>query len=153
MTTYTNESLQNINKKDLIPIILSLQNKLEEVNNSVLVEMRKLNESFSKVEAEVSVTKQVNTLLSSRLVTIERQCLLNAQRSGREYLDIVGIPGEVEADALEEKVVAIFEKLGCNIPTERTEACHGISKKNPTVVVKFSRRKDCQQVWDVKGDL
>ena len=57
MTTYTNESLQNINKKNLIPIILSLQNKLEEVNNNVLVEMRKLTESFSKLEAEVSVTK------------------------------------------------------------------------------------------------
>ena len=29
MTTYTNESLQSINKKDMIPIALSLQNKLE----------------------------------------------------------------------------------------------------------------------------
>ena len=70
MTTYTNESLQNISKKDLIPIILSLQNKLE-VSNSVLTEIRKLNESFSKLQVEVSVTKQVNTLLSSRLVSME----------------------------------------------------------------------------------
>ena len=57
MTTYTNGSWQNINKKDLFPITLSLQNKLEEVNNNVLVEMRELNESFSKLEVEVSVTK------------------------------------------------------------------------------------------------
>ena len=57
MTTYTNESLQNINKMDLIQIILLLQKKLEEVNNNVLVEMRKLNESFSKLQAEVSMTK------------------------------------------------------------------------------------------------
>ena len=78
MTTYTNESLQNINKKDLIPIILSHQNKLEEVNNNVLKDMRKLNESFYKLQAEVSVTKQVNTLLSSRLLSIDRQCWLNA---------------------------------------------------------------------------
>ena len=70
MTTYTNESLQNISKKDLIPIILSLQNKLE-VSNSVLTEIRKLNESFSKLQAQVSVTKQVNILLSSRLVRME----------------------------------------------------------------------------------
>ena len=70
MTTYTNESLQNISKKDLIPIILSLQNKLE-VSNSVLTEIRKLNESFFKLQAQVSVTKQVNTLLSSRLVRME----------------------------------------------------------------------------------
>ena len=153
MRTYTKKSLQDIKKKNLIPIIWSLQNKLEEVNNNVLVEMRKLNESSSKLEAELSVTKQVNTLLSSRLVSIERQCWLNAQYSWREYLDIVGIFSEVEADTLEEKVVVFFEKLGCNISTEHIEACHRISKKNPTVTVKFWQRKDCQQVWDFNRDL
>ena len=55
------------------------------------------------------MTKQVNTLLLSRLVSIERQCCLNAQYFRRECLDIEGIPSEVEADNLEEKVVAIFE--------------------------------------------
>ena len=49
MRTCTNESLQNINKKDLTPIILLFQNKPEVVNNNVLVEMCKLNESFSKL--------------------------------------------------------------------------------------------------------
>ena len=108
MTTRTNESLHNINKKDLIPILLLLQNKLDQVNNNALVEMRKLNESFFNLLAQVSLTKQINTLLPSRLVSIERQCWLNAQYSRRECLDIVGIPSEVEADALEEKVVANF---------------------------------------------
>ena len=69
MTTFTKESLQNIKKKALITIS-SLQNKFEEVKINVLVEMRKLNESFSKLQAEISVTKQVNTLVSSRLVSI-----------------------------------------------------------------------------------
>ena len=78
MTAYTSESLQNINKKDLIPITLSLQNKIKKVTNSVLVEMRRLNEFFFKLQAELSVTKQANTLLSSRSVSIERQCWLNA---------------------------------------------------------------------------
>ena len=112
-----------------------------------------LNESFSKSQTEVFVTKQVNTILLSRLVTIEHQCWLNAQYSRRECLGIVIISSEVEVDALEEKVVAIFERLVCNIPTERIESCHRISKKNPTVIVKFSWRKDFQQVWDVKKNL
>ena len=59
----------------------------------------------------------------------------------------------MEADILEEKVVTIFEKWGRNILTEHIEAYHRISKKNLTVIVKFSRRKDCQQVRDVKRDL
>ena len=36
---------------------------------------------------------------------MERQCLANAQYSRRECLDTIGIPSEVEADVLEEKVV------------------------------------------------
>ena len=44
--------------------------------------------------------------------------------------NIVSILSEVEADVLEEKVITIFKKLGCNIPTTRIEACHRIIKKN-----------------------
>ena len=94
-------------------------------------------------KAELSVTNEVNTLLSSSLVNIKRHCWLNAEYSRQEYLDIVGIPGEVEADALEKKLVAILEKLAFNIPTERIAACHGVSEKNRTVIVKLSRRKEC----------
>ena len=74
MGTYTNESLQNINKKDVIPITLSLQSKLDEAkleaNSKVLEEIRKLNDSFLKLESELSVTKQVNSLLRSRLANM-----------------------------------------------------------------------------------
>ena len=108
MATYTNESLQSINKKDMIPIVLSLQNKLDQANNKVLEEIIKLNDNFSKSESVLSVTKQVSSLLSCRLVNMERQCWANAQYSRQECVGIIGIPSEVEADVLEEKVVNIF---------------------------------------------
>ena len=57
MTAYTNKSLQSINKKDMIPTALSLQNKLDQANNKVMEEIRKLNNNFSKVESKLSVTK------------------------------------------------------------------------------------------------
>ena len=126
---------------------MSLQNKPEEVNNNVLVEMRKLNESFSKLQAEVSVTKQVNTLLSGKLVNIQWWCWLNVHYCKWTCRDIVGISSEVETDALEETVVAIVKKLGYNIPTELTEACHRINKKNPTVIVKFLQRMFVSRFW------
>ena len=78
MAIYTNESLQSITKKYIIPIVLFLQNKLDQANNKVLEEICKLNDSFSKLESELSVTKQVNSLLSRRLVNMERQCWANA---------------------------------------------------------------------------
>ena len=126
MAAYTNESLQSINKKEMIPIVLSSQNKLNQTNNKVLEEIRKLNDNFSKLESELPVTKQVNYLLLRRHVNMERQYWTNAQYSRKEYLNIIGIPSEVEADILEEKVVKIFEKLGCNIPFNRIEACHRV---------------------------
>ena len=64
----------------------------------------------------------------------------------KQCLDILGIPSEVKNETLEENVVGIFDKLGCSIDTDRTEACHRVSKNNSMVIVKFTRRKDCQKV-------
>ena len=120
---------------------------------TVLEEVLKLNDSISKLHAELAVTKNVNNLLVTRLSTLERQCWANAQYSRRECLDIVGIPREVSGVVLEEKVLNIFGKLGCDISPDRIEACQRVVRTNDTVIVKFSRRKDCQHVWNVKKDL
>ena len=48
MENYANGSLQSINKKDMIPIVLSYQNELDPANNKVLQEIRKLNDNFFK---------------------------------------------------------------------------------------------------------
>ena len=77
--------------------------------------------------------------MSSRLVTLERQCWENAQYSRQECLDVVGIPCEVSGEVLEGKVLNIFDKIGCSISLDHIESCHCISKKSDTVIVKFSR--------------
>ena len=91
------------------------------------------------------ITKNVNKLLSSRLVDIQHQSWANAQYSRKECLDIVGIPRKVKDKKLEESVVGIFDKLGCIIDTDWIEACHGVSKNNNTVIFKFIERKDCKK--------
>ena len=74
MATYTNESKQSLIKTYMMPIVFSLQNKLDKVNNEVLAEKRQLSDNFSKLEFELSVTKQVNSLLLHRLSNVELQC-------------------------------------------------------------------------------
>ena len=69
------------------------------------------------------MTEKVNSLLPHRLENMEHPCQANAQYWRQECLDIIDIQSEVEADALGEKVVNIFKKLGCNIPSDCTEAC------------------------------
>ena len=119
----------------------------------VVKEIRKLSDAILKLQSELAVSRQVNSLLSNRLTSIERQCWAKAQYSGRECLDVIGIPSKVNADVLEEKVLNNFGKLGCDILPERIDACHRVSKKSSTVIVKLTRRKDCQQVWSVKKDF
>ena len=81
MPQYTEESLDKLLKRELILIVLSLdeQNRsleirMPEVNNEVVEEIRKFNENFSKLQSELSVAKRVNTELTKRIVTLERQC-------------------------------------------------------------------------------
>ena len=77
MASHTNDSLDKLPKQDFIPIVLSLQSKLDEVNNEannrVLKEVRNLS-YITKLSSELCITKNVNAPLSSRLVTLERQC-------------------------------------------------------------------------------
>ena len=150
MANYTEDGLDKLMKKDLISIILSQQRKINQDNIGWLDEIRKLNDNFSKLEAGVTVAKNISNLLSQRVVDLERQCWANAQYSRRECLEVVGIPRSMDDNILEEKVIQVFEKIGCNIDSSNTEACHRITKKNDRVIVKFSRRKDCQRVLSVK---
>ena len=153
MATYTGDLLDKLRKQDLIPIVLSLQSKLEDKDKTVLEEVRKFNDSISKLHAELALTKNVNNLLLTRLSTLERQCWANTKYSMRECLDIVGITREVSREVLEEKVLNVFGKLGWDIFPDRIEAFHRAGRTNDTVIVKFSRRKGCQHVWSVKKDL
>ena len=78
MASYTNDSLDKLRKQDLVSIVLSLQSKLDEANNEannkVLREVGNLSDTITNLSSELSITKNVNTLLSSRLVTLNRQC-------------------------------------------------------------------------------
>ena len=116
-------------------------------------EIRKLNDNFSKLQADIKTAKHINNLLSQRVVDLERECWANAEYSRRECLEIVSIPRSVDDNSLEEKVVQVFEKVGCNIDSSNIEVCHRITKRNGRVIVKFSGRKDCQRLLSVKMNL
>ena len=130
MANYTEDGLDKLLKKDLISIILSQQRKIDQDNIGWLDEIRKLNDNFSKLEADVTVAKNISNLLSQRVVDLERQCWSNAQYSRRECLEVVGTPRSVDGNILEGKVIQVFEKVGCNIDSSNIEAYHRITKKN-----------------------
>ena len=105
MANYTEDGLDKLLKKGLILIILSQQRKIDQDNIGWLDEIRKLHDNFSKLEADVTVAKNISNLLLQRVVDLERQCWTNAQYSRRECLEVVGIPRSVDDNILEEKVI------------------------------------------------
>ena len=83
MANYTEDGLDKILKKDLISITSQQQRKIDQDNIGWLDEFRKLNNNFSKIEADVKITKNTNYLLLQRVVDLERQCWANEELSRR----------------------------------------------------------------------
>ena len=125
---------------------------MESLNDHLLEEVQHIRETFKHMESELSVVKNINNLLSKRLVYMERQCWANAQYSRRECLELVGIPQSVKDDNLEEVVTQIVNKVGINITERDMQAVHRIGKEVRTII-KFANRKDCQALLKVKRDL
>ena len=92
---HTKDSLNSMLKPQLVELILHMQDQTTESLNKLTNEIQKINETFSNLEADIRVTKNVNTLLTKQLIETERQCWANAQFSHRECLEIVGIPESV----------------------------------------------------------
>ena len=74
MTTYSEDALRKLNKDDLIGNALSLQSKMESSNGKVLEELKLLNDKFDKLEADVAIARNVNSLLSSHRKSALGKC-------------------------------------------------------------------------------
>ena len=130
-------------------MVLSLQSKETEKNDLILDEIHQLNDKFSQIESESVVIKQANSLLSKRLVVMERQCWANVQYSSRECIEMVRIANSVNNSQLEDKVLIVFQKIGCEISPD-LEACHRLRKNSDREIVKFSGHEDGEQIMSVK---
>ena len=153
MSSYTEENLDKLLKKDFTAIVLAMQSKMFANSAEVLEEIRTLNSKFDILQSDLLLTKKVDSELSRRLVNMERQRWANAQYSRRECLEVVGIPREVEQKDLGGKVLSVLEKVSRKIDPDNIDDYHRLSKKSDNVIIKFLRRKDCQHVLRVKKDL
>ena len=75
---YTKDCLHELNKSQLITMVLSQKDETETTTESLRDEVKAMNNNFKKLEADVSIIKAVNNLLMKMSVEIERQCWANA---------------------------------------------------------------------------
>ena len=121
---YTEETLQPLNKTQLIKFFFKTQEQTNNTIKTLTEEIKEIHRSFKKLESEIIVVKKVNDTLVKQLSSLERQCWKNEQYSRREYVEVVGIPPSVEHDQLEPTVCRILHHIGVNISEDKIETCH-----------------------------
>ena len=130
-------------------MMLKMQNKMESSDTKFAEKVRKLNESFKQLKSDLAMNKNVNSQLRNLFVNMERQCWTNTQYSRRECVGIVGIPTSVPDNELEETFCNIVNKVGVKINDRDIESFHRVGSQGH-MILKFSCRKDCQQLMKVK---
>ena len=58
MAALTEESLNKLNKPDLVALVVNLQSKMDSVNSDLIAELRKMREGFHQMKSDLSVTKK-----------------------------------------------------------------------------------------------
>ena len=58
MAALTEESLNKLNKPDLVTLVVNLQSKMDSVNSDLVAELRKMKEGFDQMKTDLSVTKK-----------------------------------------------------------------------------------------------
>ena len=147
---YTEDTLRVSNKIQLIELLLKSQEHTMGIINSLTEEMKNLNKNFKKLRSAI---KNVNNILRKQIVSVERQCWKNAQFSRCECVEVVGLPLSVADDQLENTDCRVLQYIGANEKNEKTESCHRLNKNADTTIVKFLKRKDCDQVIRAKSEL
>ena len=147
-------ALRKLTKDEVIALTLEYQAKFNNTVSNINRELSELRNDFKKIEAELSVSKNVNNKLHERVIALERQCWGNNQYSRRECLEITGVPDSVSNDDLEETIIKIFDKLNVAIDPSNIEDCHWLKSSRPKkVIIKFARRKDANLVRKNKKKL
>ena len=146
----TRAAVEKMPKEELVNMVLNYDKTMESTLADLNKEISKINKNFEKLESELSISKTVNNALHKRVIQLEKQCWRNEQYSRRECIEVVGLPDSTT----DNEVCSVFKKIGVDVSFDNIEACHPLKSDNKNkIIVKFSKRKDCQAVLENKKKL
>ena len=107
-----------------------------EIINIIQDENKKLKEQITNLENK-------NNMLEDKVIALEGKFESNLQYQRNSSVIINGIPNEVPHNNLEGIVINIFNTVCFHTITNRDIiACHRLSTRNDSIVVKFVNKKD-----------
>ena len=110
---------------------------------------------YDKLQSELVISKNCNSLLVNCIITLERNALSSAQYIRCEMLEINPVSHSINNFDLEEKVCEVLSLTGSKVKPDDLDACHRMKKKDK-VIIKFKNRKQRNDVilkeLKTKGD-
>ena len=150
--THTKAVLNNLIKSEMVQLILKTEASLASQITNLTTEVKDLLGYFKKLKEVLPATKNVNIILTERVVQTERQSLANSQLSRRDIIEVIGMPSSIKGQDLEDKVRNNFGEIDVNINEWDIQTCHRLREKDEAIV-KFVNKKDCTNILRVKKDL
>ena len=71
-------ALTKLSKDEIVSLALGYQNKFDSTLTSIRNELSDLKKDFEKLGSDLSVARQVNSVLKERVTSLERQCWSNS---------------------------------------------------------------------------
>ena len=154
-------SLMKLNEEDLVRVTLDYQGKFNNILDlkkdisDLKSDLCGLMSDFYKLQADIQVTRNVNSKLSERIMTMERGCYANEQYSRSECLQISGIAVTVADKDLKSKVFEILEEIDVLIDSTLIEDYNRLpSMGSPKkVIIKLDCRKCIHTILSNKNKL
>ena len=150
------QSLSKLSKDDTARLVLDYQGKFDSVLKTVKDDICEMKTKFKALESEFHVSKTVTDNLTKYIKTSERKCYENEQYTRRECLEISGILGNIDDNALEETVLGLLSKYYALVDPSNVEDCHRLKSTNNApqkVIIKLSKQKDMYRVLKAKPSL
>ena len=150
------QSLSKLSKDDTARLVLDYQGKFDSVLKTVKDDICEMKTKFKTLESEFHVSKTVTDNLTKYIKTSERKCYENEQYTRRECLEISGILGNIDDNALEETVLGLLSKYYALVDPSNVEDCHRLKSTNNApqkVIIKLSKQKDMYRVLKAKPSL
>ena len=127
--SHSESSLMHLNKEDLVRMLLGYQGKFNNILHELKNDLNGLKTRFCKLESDLHICRNVNDILTDKLVVLKRKCHANEQYSRRECFEISGIPAEVRGKDIEKKVLEVLDGIDAPINTDLVKDCHCIASK------------------------
>ena len=128
--------LSTINKS-----MVDLKKTVDDALNRVVV----LEGRVEKMESELAVSKNANSLLKKEVTRCEKKRRQDNQYTRLENIEISGIPASIALPDLEKTVIAVAKEIGVTFSSSDVSACHRLPKDG--TIVRFPSRRHADALF------